>query len=108
MLWIRIQEKPKQKRKPPTDLSGLTDEEKVKRRKEHARTYSRQSRQRHKEMRDELAEELDALAFVRDLFELAPHVYIVLSPDVVCTTILYANQATKSMLHFDPSELLDR
>lgn len=99
---------PKQKRKPPTDLTGLTNAQRVERRKQQAREYSKRAREREKEMKDEIAKEVVALGFVRDVFEMAPHVCMVLSGDVRTTNILYANDATKKVLHVDPQELLGR
>jgi hypothetical protein len=99
---------PKQKRKAPSDLSGLTDEQKVERRKEQAREYSKRARQRGSEMKTEMAKEVMALGFARDVFEKAPHVCLVLSGDVRHTTILYANEATKAVLHIEPETLLGR
>lgn len=103
-----LQEEPKQKRKPPTDLSGLTDEQKVERRKQKAREYSKRARQRGSDMKTEMTEEVSALTFAREIFERAPQVYLVLSGDVRSTTILYANQATKTVLHLEPKALWGR
>jgi PAS domain-containing protein len=105
---LNVQELPKKKRASPTDLSGLTDEEKVERRKRQAREYSRQARVRNSEMKAQLLEEVDALYLMRTIFEDAPHVYMVLSGDVRRTTILYANQAAEDVLHHDVEALLGR
>ena len=102
------QQEPKQKRKPPTDLSGLTDEQRVERRKQQARVYSKQARERLKDEKAEMAKDVEDLAFAREVFEMAPHVCMVLSGDVRATTILYANHATKKYFHLDPRELLGR
>lgn len=86
--YTHPQERPKQKRKSPTDLSGLTDEEKVERRKQQAREYSKRARERDSDVKAELAKEVEALRFVREVFEEAPHVCMVLSGDVRHTTVL--------------------
>ena len=103
-----MQELPKQKRKAPEDLAGLTDEEKVHRRKQQAREYSKRARERGSEMRVELTKEVKALRFTRDVFELAPHICMVLSADVRRTAILYANHATNAILHLQPEKILDQ
>lgn len=59
-------------------------------------------------MKGEIAKEVVALGFMRDIFELAPHVCMVLAGDVRSTAILYANEATKAVLHVHPQELLGR
>lgn len=104
----RSQELPKKKRASPTDLSGLTDQEKVARRKRHAREYSRQARLRNSHLMTKLADEVDDLSVVRSVFEEAPNVYMVLAGDIRSTTILYANQATEDVLHHAPGTLLGR
>jgi hypothetical protein len=89
-------------------LTGLTDEEKVQRCKQQAREYSKRARERDSEMRVGLTKEVKALRFTRDVFELAPHVCMVLSADVRRTAILYANHATSSILHLKPEKILDQ
>jgi len=103
-----VQELPKKKRASPTDLAGLTDEEKVERRKQQAREYSRQARERNGKMKAQLLDELEDLDLMRTIFEAAPHVYMILSGDVRFTAILYANQATADVLHHEAEALLGR
>lgn len=70
--------------------------------------YSKQARKRRKDEKAEMAKDVDALTFAREVLEMAPHICMVLSGDVRCTSILYVNDTTKDFLHIDPRELLGR
>lgn len=59
-------------------------------------------------MMTEMTKEVGALAFAREILEQAPQVYLVLSGDVRATAILYANEATKRVLHLEPKKLWGR
>jgi hypothetical protein len=85
----------------------LSAEERVARRKQRAREYSRRARERHQAQAAELAELADALGLARDIMELAPNVYLTLSPDVQAL-VLYANTATRRALGMDPAAILGR
>lgn len=80
----------------------------MERRKQLAREYSRRARVRNNQMKAKILEEVSGLDCMRAIFELAPHVYMVLSGDVRNTTILYANEATEDVLHHEADTLLGR
>ena len=59
-------------------------------------------------MRFEWTMEEKAFHFTRDVFEMAPHVCVMLFANVHRTTILYANYAINTILRLQPEEILDQ
>lgn len=100
--------KPKKRRAPPTDLSGMTAEEIVARRNRLAREYSLGSRQRRFLAKAMLERDTAALCFARDLIEYSPGIaYLILSADMR-GLILYANGGAERMFGVSPDALLGR
>jgi PAS domain-containing protein len=97
----------KAKRAPREDLSGLTAEERVERRRARARAYSHCARQRHKALLQEARVDLAAMELYRTIIENAPHIVMVLSADLQ-STVLYANKAVSRLLCIVDSDVVGR
>ena len=103
----RYEKETKKHRAPREDLSGLTAEEKVERRKARARVYSNHARKRDEARKQALVEDVDMMQLFRHVVEDAPHMIAVVSPDLDCT-FRYANEAFARILGFLPHRLLTR
>ena len=104
--YMQTYEKEKKKcRAPREDLSTLTAEEKVERRKARARVYYYHARKRDEAKRQALAEDVDMMQVFRHIVEDAPDMMAVVSPDLNCF-LLYANEAFERVLGFLPDRLL--
>ena len=103
----RYERETKKHRAPREDLSGLTAEEKVERRKARARVYSNHARKRDEVKKQALVEDVDMMQLFRHVVEDAPHMVAVVSPDLDCT-FRYANEAFARILGFLPHRLLTR
>ena len=97
----------KKRRAPREDLSTLTAEEKVERRKARARVYSHHARKRDEAKMQALAEDVDMMQVFRRIVEDAPDMMAVVSPDLE-SALLYANEAFGRVLGFLPHRLLGR
>jgi len=106
--YMQTYEKEKKKcRAPREDLSTLTAEEKVERRKAKARIYSHHARKRDEANMQALAEDVGMMQVFRRIVEDAPDMMAVVSPDLDCS-FLYANEAFERVLGFLPHRLLGR
>ena len=106
--YMQTYEKEEKKRRAPReDLSMLTAEEKVERRKARARVYSHHARKRDEAKMQALAEDVDMMQVFRFIVEDAPGMMAVVSPDLDCS-FLYANEAFGRVLGFPPRHLLGR
>ena len=106
--YMQTYEKEEKKRRAPReDLSTLTAEEKVERRKAKARVYSHHARKRDEAKMQALAEDVDMMQVFRRIVEDAPDMMAVVSPDLDCS-FLYANEAFERVLGFLPHRLLGR
>jgi len=95
-------DKPRKRRAPPTDLSGLTAEEIV------AREYSQLTRDRREAVLAMLVRGAAALRFAQAILENVPGIaYLTLSGDMR-GLILYASQGTQKMLGTTPAALQGR
>jgi PAS domain S-box-containing protein len=103
----RYEKEEKKRRAPREDLSTLTAEEKVERRKARARVYSHHARKRDEAKMQALAEDVDMMQVFRHIVEDAPDIMAVVSPDLDCS-LLYANEAFGRVLGFVPQRLLGR
>ncbi len=84
---------------------NLSAEERTLRRKEQARKYSQQARQRQEAQTKELKEQVATLLVYQDIVENAPDLVMVISPDDQ-GRILFANAAFARLVHTEPSLLL--
>lgn len=89
-----------QNRAPREDLSGLTAQEKVDRRKARGRIYTQLSQKRRKLSFKRLSEHVERMRVYQSMVEEGPDIMVTLSADVHCR-ILYANQAIQHILHVD-------
>ena len=106
--YMQTYEKEEKKRRAPReDLSTLTAEEKVERRKARARVYSHHARKRDEAKMQALAEDVDMMQVFRRIVEDAPDMMAVVSPDLDCS-LLYANEAFGRVLGFVSHRLLGR
>jgi len=106
--YMQTYEKEEKKRRAPReDLSTLTAEEKVERRKAKARVYSHYARKRDEAKMQALTEDVDMMQVFRRILEDAPDMMAVFSPDLGCS-FLYANEAFERFLGFLPHRLLGR
>lgn len=95
----------KGKRAPREDLSAYSAEEQVARRKMRARTYSRNARRRHRQLKDEMADDVEEMRIWEVMVQLAPHIILVVSSDIHCR-VLYANDAVTKTLCIAPERLI--
>ena len=95
----------KQRRALKEDLSGLTTEEKVERRKMRARMYNRLSRRRRKQLHGDLRSDVKRMRIYKDIVDDAPDMMCIISPDIQ-SQVLYINKAARRVLHTEPSRLL--
>ncbi|KAM3568911.1 hypothetical protein VYU27_008980, partial [Nannochloropsis oceanica] len=81
----------KQRRARKEDLSGLTAEEKVERRKVRARMYNRLSRYRCSRLHGDLHKDVSRMEMYKNIVEDAPDMICVISPDIQ-SQVLYINK----------------
>ena len=93
-----------QNRAPREDLSGLTAQEKVDRRKARARIYTQLSQSRRKQSFKRLSEHVERMRVYQSVVEEGPDLVVTLSADAHCR-ILYANEAIQRILHVDPKAI---
>ena len=93
-----------QNRAPREDLSGLTAQEKVDRRKARGRVYTQLSQKRRKQSFKRLSEHVERMRVYQSAVEEGPDIVVTLSADVHCR-ILYANAAIQRILHVDPKAI---
>jgi len=106
--YMQTYEKEEKKRRAPReDLSTLTAEGKVERRKAKARIYCHHARKRDEANMQTLAEDVGMMQVFRRIVEDAPDMVAVVSPDLDCS-FLYANQAFGCVLGFLSNCLLGR
>jgi PAS domain-containing protein len=104
--YMQTYEKEEKKcRAPREDLSTLTAEEKMERRKARSRVYSQHARKRDEAKRQALAEDVDMMQVFRCIVEDAPDMMAVVSPDLDCL-LLYVNEVFRRILGFVPHRLL--
>jgi len=84
-------------RAPRNDLSTLTAEEKVERRKARAREYSRVARLRSEELAVELTRDVEAMRAFEAMVEESPALRLVLAPDLNAL-VMYANRTAVRLL----------
>jgi PAS domain S-box-containing protein len=97
----------KKRRAPREDLSMLTAEEKVERRKARARVYGHHARKRDEAKMQALVEDVDMMQVFRYIVGDAPDMMAVVSPDLDCS-LLYANEAFERVLGSLAQRLLGR
>ncbi|GAB5037099.1 pas pac sensor hybrid histidine kinase [Nannochloropsis oceanica] len=95
----------KQRRASKEDLSGLTAEEKVERRKIRARMYNRLSRHRRNQLHGELRSDVSRMLIYKNIIEDAPDMICVISPDIQ-SQVLYINKAARGVLVTGPAQLV--
>jgi len=95
----------KQRRASKEDLSGLTAEERVERRKIRARMYNRMSRHRRNQLHGELRSDVSRMGIYKNIVDGAPDMVCVVSPDIQ-SRVLYINKAARCVLHTDPAQLV--
>ena len=94
-----------QNRAPREDLSGLTAQEKVDRRKARARIYTQLSQTRRKQSFKRLSKHVERMRVYQSVVEEGPDIVVTLSADVHCR-ILYANEAIQRILHADSKAIV--
>ena len=76
------------------------------RRKMRSRVYSQRARVRHRQLKEELADDVDELRMWEAMVEDAPHIILVLSADIH-GRVLYANKAMSETFHIAPRRIAD-
>ncbi|GAB5036762.1 pas pac sensor hybrid histidine kinase [Nannochloropsis oceanica] len=95
----------KQRRATKEDLSGLTAEEKLGRRKTRARMYNRLSCNRRKRLHDELRTDVNRMGIYKNIIDDAPDMMCVISSDIQ-SQVLYVNKAARCVLPTEPTQLV--
>jgi len=95
----------KQRRATKENLSGLTAEEKLERRKMRARMYNRLSRQRCDQLRSDLCDDVNRMGIYKNIVDDAPDMMCVISSDIQ-SQVLYVNKAARCVLPTEPTQLV--
>ncbi len=103
----RYEKETKKHRAPREDLSNLTAEEKVERRKARARIYSHYSRKRDEARMEALEKDVSMMQVFQHIVEDAPDMLTVISPDLD-SFILFANEAFSRVLGLNPKGLVGK
>ena len=75
------------------------------RRKIRAQMYSRSSRDRRGRLQGDLRSDVTRMGIYKDIIDHAPDMMCFISPDIQCQ-VLYINEAARSALHTEPTQLL--
>jgi PAS domain S-box-containing protein len=103
----RYEKETKKRRAPREDLSNLTAEEKVERRKARARVYSHYSRKRDEARLEALEKDVSIMQVFQHIVEDAPDMLTVVSPDLDAL-VLFANEAFTRVLGVNPKGLVGK
>jgi len=105
-LVLPVQQRSKkQRRATKEDLSGLTAEKKLERRKMRARMYNRLSRQRCDQLGRSLCDDVNRMGIYKNIIDDAPDMMCVVSSDIQ-GQVLYINKAARCVLDTKPAQLV--